>query len=563
MRAVKRPIAVLSSPNRPLFALFSPSIPLNLLRSAATVSGLTLLSRISGLVRETLIAAVFGAGPLTDAFFVAQRLPNMLRRMFAEGAFSQAFVPLLAQTREQADTAGNLEAAQRLINRVGTALFWAVFLITVVGVVFAPQLVTLVASGLTHDPATFASAVWMTRIMFPYILLISMVALAAGILNTWHNFAIPAITPVLLNLSMIGAALLLADRFDPPIHALAIGVLLGGIVQLALQLPALKRIGMLPRLSLNLRGAYTDPHTRRILSLMAPAILAVSAAQISLLINTHIASLLAAGSVSWVSFGDRLMEFPNGLLGVAIGTVLLPSLSAAARAPDDASATPTAGPDRFSALLDWGLRLALLLVTPCAIALAVMAEPLTAMLYHYGQFDGRDVAMTALAVQGYAVGLIALIGIKVLAPGFFAQQNVATPVKISVASLIATQLLNLVFVPMFAHAGLALSISVAAWLNAGLLLTLLLRSGRYQPAPHWPRFLLQIGLGVTALAALLVWLVPQHDWVAMGATPLQRIGLVLAIVVAGAIVYGAVLLLSGVRPAHFARRPDADPNAGA
>ncbi len=526
---------------------------MNLLRSAAVVSGLTLLSRISGLVRETLVATIFGAGPLTDAFFVALRLPNMLRRMFAEGAFSQAFVPLLAKTRQTAIDSDDHSAAQALVNRVATALFWAVALVTVVGIVFAPQLVTLVASGLTHDPDTFASAVWMTRIMFPYILLISMVALAAGVLNTWHHFTVPAITPVLLNLSMIGAALLLADYFDPPIHALAIGVLVGGIAQLAVQLPALKSIGMLPRLGFNVRAAYNDPGTRQILKLMAPAILAVSAAQISLLINTHIASLLAAGSVSWVSFGDRLMEFPNGLLGVAIGTVLLPSLSAAAQSGEGAPVAGTA--DTFSELLDWGLRLALILVAPCAVALALMAEPLTAMLYHYGRFDGTDVVMTALAVKGYAVGLVALIGIKVLAPGFFAHQNVATPVKISVTALIVTQLLNFVFVPIFAHAGLALSISVAAWLNAGLLLVLLLRSGRFQPAPRWARFLLQIGLGVLALTALLLWWVPQYDWIAMREAPLHRVGLVLGIVVAGAVVYGAVLLLTGVRPAQFIKRP--------
>ncbi|MGH1357446.1 MAG: murein biosynthesis integral membrane protein MurJ [Burkholderiaceae bacterium] len=520
---------------------------MNLLRSAATVSGLTLLSRVAGLVRETLIATIFGAGPLTDAFFVAQRLPNMLRRMFAEGAFSQAFVPLLAKTRARADKSGSLEEAQLLVNRVATALFWAVLVITVLGIVFAPQIVTVVASGLTKDPETFDSAVWMTRLMFPYILLVSLVALSAGILNTWQNFAIPAITPVLLNLSMIGAALFLADWFDPPIYALAFGVLLGGILQLALQIPALAKTGMLPKLSLNVRAAYADPATRKILKLMAPAILAVSAAQISLLINTHIASRLAPGSVSWISFGDRLMEFPNGLLGVAIGTVLLPSLSAA---------TSSENPHAFSILLDWGLRLALLLAAPCALALALMAEPLTSMIYHYGQFDARDVAMTALAVQGYAAGLIALIGIKVLAPGFFAQQNVATPVKISVATILVTQACNLVFVPQFAHAGLPLAISVGAWVNAATLLILLLHSGRFQPRPGWLRFLLQIGLGLIVLAGLLWWWIPQYDWVAMGDTPFNRVGMVVATVVAGAGVYAGALLLVGVRPADFSRRPE-------
>ncbi len=521
---------------------------MNLLRSAATVSGLTLISRVAGLVRETVIAAIFGAGALTVAFFVAQRLPNLLRRMFAEGAFSQAFVPLLAKTRARAEQTGSQAEARLLVDRVATALFWALLIITLLGIAFAPQIVSVVASGLTRDPQTFASAVWMTRVMFPYILLISLVALSAGILNTWHQFAVPALTPVLLNLSIIGAALLLTDWFEPPIYALAAGVLLGGILQLALQIPALARIGMLPRLSLNVRAAFDDPATRKILQLMGPAILAVSATQISMLINTHIASRLAPGSVSWITFGDRLMEFPNGLLGVAIGTVLLPSLSAS---------TTSENQQTFSILLDWGLRLALLLAAPCALALAMMAEPLTGMIFHYGQFDARDLTMTAQAVQGYSAGLIALIAIKVLAPGFFAHQNVATPVKISIATILVTQACNFVFVPHLAHAGLPLAISVGAWVNAATLLILLRYSGRYEPRPGWWRFLVQIAFALAALGALLWWWVPQTDWAALGQTPVRRIAMVMGTVLAGAVVYIATLLLCGVRVADFSRRPDA------
>ena len=505
---------------------------------------LTLVSRVTGLIRENLIATVFGAGPLTDAFFVAFRLPNMLRRMFAEGAFSQAFVPLLAQAKSDAqDQPGG---ANLLVDRVATALFWSVLGVSILGVVGAPLLVWLVAGGLAKDPAGYDAAVVMTRWMFPYILLVSLFALRAGILNTWRRFAVPAFTPVLLNLAIIGAALALADKIDPPIYALAIGVIIGGIAQLAIQIPALMRIGMLPRIGINVRQAFADPGTRRVLTLMAPAVLAVSAQQVSLLINTHIASRLESGSVSWVSFGDRLMEFPSALIAVALGTVLLPSLS---------SAVANKNTQEYNALLDWGLRLMLTLAVPAAIALYFMAEPLTALLYHYGKFDTHDLKMTAMTVRLWAVGLVGLSMIKILAPGFFAHQNVATPVKIAVFAMIVTQLLNLVFVPQFAHAGLALSISVAALLNAGLLLFGLIRRGSYQPHSGWWLFLLRIGLASAALGGLLWWWVPQYDWAALQATPFTRIWLVLSLVGGGALTYVVALLLFGLRPAMLLQKP--------
>ena len=334
---------------------------LNLLRSAATVSGLTLLSRITGLIRENLTATVFGASALTDAFFVAFRLPNLLRRMFAEGAFSQAFVPILAAAREGNDE----EQMHRLLDRVATVLFWALVAVSAAGVIAAPILVWAMASGMRADPTSFDVAVVMTRWMFPYILLISMVALAAGVLNTWRQFAVPAFAPVLLNLSFIGAALFLSPHIEPPIYALAVGVVVGGVAQLALQVPALLRIGMLPRISANLREALRDADVRRIMRQMGPAVLSVSVAQISLIINTHIASRLGPGSVSWVSFADRLMEFPTAMLGVAIGTVLLPSL---------ARANAAGKREEYSAFLDWGLRLAALLALPCMIGMALMAD---------------------------------------------------------------------------------------------------------------------------------------------------------------------------------------------
>ncbi|MFA7667246.1 MAG: murein biosynthesis integral membrane protein MurJ [Burkholderiaceae bacterium] len=524
---------------------------MNLLRAAATVSGLTLLSRITGLARENLTAAIFGASAFTDAFFVAFRLPNLLRRMFAEGAFSQAFVPLLGEAKARADAArGGTQADEaartlhRFVNRVASALFWTLLLVSAAGIAAAPWLVTAMAAGLREQPEVFAVAVTMTRWMFPYILFVSLVALAAGILNTWKQFAIPAFTPVLLNLCFIAAALGLASRFDPPIYALAAGVIVGGIAQLAIQLPALARIGVLPRL-VGPRAAFADPGTRRVLKLMGPAVLAVSVAQISLIINTHIASRLGPGSVSWISYGDRLMEFPTALLGVALGTVLLPSLSRSASLGDE---------HEYRALLDWGLRLCVVFAAPCMVGLALMAEPLTALLFHYGRFDADDVEMTRLAVMAYSVGLIGLVSIKVLAPGFYARQDLRTPVKIALIVLVVTQLLNLVTVPWLRHAGLALSISLGALANAGLLLAGLWRRGAWRPLPGWPRFLLATGAASAAMAAALAWYVPGVDWIGLQVRPLLRIAMVLGTVAGAGLLYLTILVMCGLRPAQFLRR---------
>lgn len=514
---------------------------MNLLRALATVSGLTLLSRITGLVRENLTATLFGASAFTDAFFIAFRLPNLLRRMFAEGAFSQAFVPMLARAREQ----GDAPAFRGFIDRVATLLFWSLVAVSLAGVAGAPALVLLTGSGLLQQAPAFDAAVVMTRWMFPYILFISLVALAAGILNTWRRFAVPAFSPVLLNLSFIGAALLLHDRFDPPVYALAAGVVIGGVLQLAIQLPALHRIGLLPRIGLNPLACLKDPDTRALLARMAPAVLAVSAAQISLMINTHIASRLSAGSVSWISYADRLMEFPTALLGVALGTVLLPSLTSASTRQDETA---------YRELLDWGLRLALLLALPCSLGMALMAEPLTALLFHYGRFRALDVGMTAQAIQAYAVGLPGLIAVKVLAPGFFARQNVRTPVRIALLVLVLTQCLNLALVPWLAHAGLALSTSLAATLNALLLLAGLHRAGAWRAEPGWWPLLAKAALAGAALAAVLMAAVPRVDWLGLGQQPWLRAGLALGLVAAAGLAYLITLLACGLRPRQFLRR---------
>jgi putative peptidoglycan lipid II flippase len=516
----------------------------NLLKAASTVSLLTLASRVTGLVREQLIAASFGASAATDAFNVAFRLPNLFRRLFAEGAFSQAFVPLLGATRERDGEA----ATRSLVDAVATILALALLAACVVGVAAAPLLVWVIGAGLER----FDTAVVLTRWMFPYIGFMSMVALAAGILNTYKRFAVPAATPVLLNLSVIAAAWGLSPRLPgwglDPIYALAFGVMLGGVLQLAVQVPALVRVGMLPRLALapaKVAAAWRHPGMRQVLRQMAPALLGVSVAQLSLLINTQIATHVGVGAVSWLTYADRLMEFPTALLGVALGVVLLPQLSARS-ARDDA--------EGYSGLIDWGLRLVLLGALPCALALLLFPQALVAVLYHYGAFSAQDVAQTVRALQGYGVGLLGLVAVKILAPAFYAKQDIRTPVKIAIVSLVATQAMNLAFVPWLGHAGLALSIGLAALGNAGLLLAGLLRRGVYRPAPGWGRFGLQVLAANAVLGAGLWWAAQALDWIALQAAWAQRAGAVAAVLGGVAVAYFAVLAALGLRPRAFVRR---------
>ncbi len=513
---------------------------MNLHRTLATVSGMTLLSRITGLIREFLIARTFGASVYTDAFFVAFRIPNLLRRLFAEGAFSQAFVPILAEYKNQQ---GN-RATRVLADHVATVMFWTLLALSIAGIVFAPAIVLLMASGFASDPLAMSLSTTMTRIMFPYILFMSLVALAGGILNTWREFRVPAFTPVLLNLCFIAAALFLAPMMPQPVYALAIAVLVGGLLQLGLQVPALRKVGMLPRIGRKPLDALRDEGVRRVLKQMLPATFAVSAAQISLIINTNIASHLADGSVSWLSYADRLMELPTGLLGVALGTILLPSLSKAHAVGDTAE---------YSSLLDWGLRLTFLLAMPAAVALMILSEPLTTTLFHYGKFDPLSVTMTARALVAYGVGLMGLILVKILAPGFYAKQDIRTPVKIGVGVLVATQLMNLAFVPWIAHAGLALSIGLGATANAAFLYLMLRRKGIYRPEPGWIMFLVKLLGALLLLAGVGLWVAGHFDWIAMRDTPWQRIGALALVMAACGAAYFSALLAMGFRFGDFKR----------
>ncbi|HSI60352.1 MAG TPA: murein biosynthesis integral membrane protein MurJ [Ideonella sp.] len=517
---------------------------MNLLKAASTVSLWTLASRVSGLVRDQLIAASFGSSATTDAFWVAFRIPNLLRRLFGEGAFSAAFVPLLAASRAKEGD----EVTRSLIDAVATVLFWALLATCVVGVAGAPVIVWMFGAGLQE----LDLAVVLTRWMFPYIGFMSLVALSAGVLNTWKQFAMPAFTPVLLNVSMIGAATLLAPWMQrhgiAPIHALAAGVMIGGLLQLGVQIPALRAIGCLPHIGLSpaaIVRAWHHPGVRRVLRQMGPALLGVSVAQVSLLINTQIASHLGPGAVSWLFYADRLMEFPTALLGVALGVVLIPGLSAMQAKGDHAA---------YSGHLDWGMRLVALLAVPCAVAMLVFPLPLVAVLFHIGAFSAEAVEKTVLALQGYGCGLIGMVAVKVLAPGFFAQQDLRTPVRIAVVVLVATQLMNLAFVPWLGHAGLALSIGLGALINAGWLFTGLRRRGLYKPGPGWGAFALRLLVANAALGGLLFAAARQIDWLGLQPHWLQRAGLLAGVIVVGSVLYFGLLRLIGLDLKQFAKR---------
>lgn len=511
---------------------------MNLLKALATVSSMTLLSRVSGFVRDVLQAQIFGAGPLMDAFVVASRLPNLLRRMFAEGAFSQAFVPVLAEYK----TRQGEEATRILIDKVATSLALLLAVVTAIGIVAAPLLIYATAAGFAASPDKFDLSVQLLRICFPYIFFISLVSMAAGILNTWGKMGAPAFTPFFLNLSYIIFTLLAVPYFDPPIMALAWALFAGGVMQLAFQVPFLLRIKTLPRWNFDLK----DSGVRRIYTLMLPALLGVSVTQISLVINTQYQSFMEEGSVSWLYFADRLMEFPSALLGVALGTILLPGLS---------KRFAEANHGEYSRLLDWGLRLTFLLALPAAVGLAMLATPLISTLFQGGEFSAEDVVRTRDALIAYSVGLIGIILVKILAPGFYARQNIKTPVKIALFALVAVQTMNLLFIfwPLkLGHAGLALSIGLGACLNALLLYRGIRQHDIYTPEPGWLAFLLKLGVALYLMAGALWFTVgsPEH-WFAL--SRLMRAVWLFSLVGLGATVYFAALWLMGFRISDFKR----------
>lgn len=511
---------------------------MNLLKALAKVGSMTFVSRILGFVRDTLIARVFGAGMLSDAFIVAFKIPNLLRRVSAEGAFSQAFVPILAEYKSQRSFA----ETQGLVNRVATWLGLILVIVTLLGMLAAPWIVSLIAPGFRADAGKMQLTVELLRITFPYIFFISLVSMAGGVLNTYNRFGIPAFTPVWLNVSMIAAVLFFADYFAEPIKVLAWAVFIGGFLQLVFQIPFLKQIGLLPKLDFK----RNDEGVWRILKLMGPGVLGVSVAQISLILNTIFASFLVTGSVSWLYYADRLMEFPTGVLGVALGTILLPSLSKAFAGKDDSE---------YSQLLDWGLRLTFILAAPAAVALAVLSAPLVTSLFFYGKFTPLDVTMTQQALIAYSIGLLGLILVKILAPGFYARQNIKTPVKIAVFTLVMTQLMNLLFVFVLdlRHVGLALAIGMGACMNAGLLYYHLRKSGCFHLQPGWFAFLSKLILALTAMGLALYFAMGDSAaWLALGLV--KRLTYLTGLVALGAVVYFATLFLVGFRPRDYIRR---------
>ena len=515
---------------------------MNLLKTLLTVSSFTFFSRVTGLIREVLIARLFGVSAFTDAFNVAFRIPNLLRRLFAEGAFTQAFVPILGEFKA---TKGDQET-KTLLDSITTVLAWSLMVVSFLGALGAPLIVMVVASGF-HDADTsvYSAAVWMTRLMFPYIFFIALVAMASAVLNTWKNFAIPAVTPVLLNLAMILAAWLLSSYLTLPIYSLAYGVMLGGFAQLLLQVLALKKMNILPKVSLDFFTAWRFEGVQRVFRKMLTATFAVSIGQISLIINTNYASHLVAGSVSWLSYADRLMEFPTALLGVAVGTILLPNLSQAHADNQH---------NDYSELLDWGLKLTLLLSMPAVVSLFVFSVPLTATLFHYGRFSAFDVSMTSQALTAYGVGLIGIILVKILAPGFYAKQDIRTPVKIAIVVLVVTQLINLLTVPWLGHIGLALSIGLGACINALMLLIGLLKRKIYRPTVTWLYFSCKLVVASVAMASILFYSEQAFDWIALRHTPWMRVLILGGCLSLGMAAYVLTLGSLGVRWKDFYKK---------
>jgi len=506
----------------------------SLLRSSGVVGLMTMISRVLGLARDVVIANYFGAGGHADAFFVAFKIPNFMRRLFAEGAFSQAFVPVLSEYRAQRD----LAAVQQLVNRVAASLGMTLIMVTIVVVLAAPVLAAVFAPGFyLADDERFHMASGMLRITFPYLMLISLTAFCGAILNSYERFAVPAITPVFLNLSLIVAAVFISPMFDPPILALAWGVLMAGVVQLLFQLPFLARMRLLPKPE----PVLNDEGVKRILRLMVPALFGVSVAQINLMLDTILASFLQNGSVSWLYYSDRLVELPLGVFGIAIATVILPSLS-----------RKHAGKNalEFSRTLDWGLRMLLLIGIPAALALMVLAGPLIATLFHYGEMTDRDVAMSAMSLRAYSVGLLAFMLIKVLASGYFSRQDMRTPVRIGIWAMVANMVLNLILVWPLDHVGLALATSLSAFLNAGLLLRGLLRSDVFQWQPGWGVALARMLAANLVMLGCLFWLIGDIQ-VWLQGDMWSKIWHMTLLVVVGGAAYLLMLVLCGLRMRHL------------
>jgi putative peptidoglycan lipid II flippase len=494
---------------------------------------MTMISRILGFVRDIVIARFFGVGEGTDAFFVAFKIPNFMRRLFAEGAFSQAFVPVLSEYKETKST----EALKELVEKTAGTLATVLFFITLLGVIGAPILIFMFAPGFDGEGSRHDLAVDMLRLTFPYLFFISLTAMAGGVLNTFGKFVVPAITPVFLNLSFLAAVFWLSPLLDEPVMALAWAVLLAGIVQLAFQFPYLAKLGLMPKL----RFDKDHEGVKKIMNLMLPALFGVSITQINLLVDTLLASFLVTGSVSWLYFSDRLVEFPLGIFGIALATVILPTLSKSHAANKH---------EEFSANLDSGLRWVVLLGVPAAMGLFFLAKPMLATLFQYDAFTTHDVDMASLSLMAYALGLPAFILVKVLVPGFTSRQDMKTPVRIGIIAVVSNMLMSVVLVFFFQHAGLALATSLAAFVNAGLLFRALVKTGGYVPQPGWASFLIKVVMANAVIGLVYYYDHVAAQWYEWSAFD-RAINLTGEIVVI-VILYVISCFLVGIRPRHVA-----------
>ncbi len=512
-----------------------------LLRSTSVFSAMTLLSRIAGFVRDALQSRIFGSSAAMDAFVIAYRIPNYLRRIFAEGSMQMAFVPILNEIRERGDKA----ALKDFIDHMAGALLAIVLVVAAIGMLAAPLVAMVFAPGAVDEPGKLGLIAQMLRITFPYLVFISMMALAASVLNSFGKFALPAVTPVLHNLTMIVAMLWLAPRFEVPAKALAWGVLVAGALQLLVLWPALGRLGLRP----TFKPGFGHPDVRRVARLMLPTLFSSSVAQLNLLVGTIFASFLITGSQTWLYLSDRLVELPLGLFGVAIGTVILPHLSRRHAASDS---------EGYGAALDWGLRLALLAGVPAALGLLLLAEPLTAVVYQGGKFTADDTRMAAISLSAMSIGIPAFMLSKVLAPAFYARQDTRTPMRAALWTVAANVLLTigLTWPLMYhgvngAHGGIALATGLAGIFNAWLLWRYLKRAGVLRPQPGWGRLWLQLGVACLLMAATVLalrWWV--GDWTVIPSL-LQRALWLLLVVAAGGVTYLLALLALGLRPRHL------------
>jgi len=500
-----------------------------IIKATATVGGMTMISRVLGFVRDVIIARYFGSSMGADAFFVAFKIPNFFRRLFAEGAFSQAFVPVLAEAKEKRGH----DAVKHLVNAITFRLGGILLILTAFGVFGSSLWMMVFAPGFIDDPEKFNLAADMLAITFPYLMLISLVALSSAIMNTYNQFAVPAFTPVFLNLVLISFAIWVSPLLEIPVMALAWGVLVAGVVQLLFHVPFLKKLDLLPNPSRD-----SDPGVDDVKRLMIPALFGVSVAQINLLIDTILASFLVTGSVSWLYYSDRLMEFPLGVFGVALATVVLPGLSKKAANENWQG---------FQQDLDSALRLVLIIGLPATLGLLLLAEPLIISLFYYGAFTAHDVNMAGMSLMAYSFGLLGFILVKILAPAFYARKDMKTPVKVAIIALVTNTVMNLILIGPFAHVGLAAATTISAFVNAGLLYWYITKQEVYSPLAGWSKLILQILFANLVLIGFLLTVSPELDsWLNFDVW--QRLGWLMGLVFGSIIIYAGSLLLVGLNP---------------